>query len=276
MPDSIAAAAALLRARYGADETAVPGGWNDVLATIVGHRSTRAFLPDPLPPDTLSCLMAAAQSAPTSSNLQAWSVVAVSDPARKARLSVMAGSQRHIDQCPLLLVWLADLARMQQVASDAGVSVDGPEYLEMLLVGVIDAALAAQNAVVALASLDLGSVYIGGIRNRPEQVAAELGLPSQVFAVFGLCVGRPDPAVHADIKPRLPQSAVLHVERYDPEAQRHAVATYGSRMHAFQDGQHLAREDWARKVAARIRSGASLSGRDRIRAALASLGFPLR
>ena len=223
MPDSLtpaclpqdATAAALLEARYGAPEIAAPALWNDTLSLLLGHRSVRAFLPDPVPADTLPTLVAAAQSAPTSSNLQTWSVVAVQDTARKARLSVMAGSQGHIDACPLFLVWLADLARTQQLAADRGVDVEGPQYLEMMLVAAIDATLAAQNAVVALESMGLGSVYIGGIRNRPEAVAAELGLPPQVFAVFGLCVGIPDPSVHTDIKPRLPQSAVLHTEQYD-------------------------------------------------------------
>lgn len=288
MPDSIipttlvpplapdAAAAALLDARYGAPELAPPAIWNDVLATLLAHRSVRAFLPDPVPSGTLATLIAAAQSAATSSNLQTWSVVAVTDPARKARLSVMAGSQKHIDQCPLFLIWLADLARTGQLAADLGAEVEGPQYLEMMLMAAIDATLAAQNAVVALESMGLGSVYIGGIRNRPEEVAAELGLPPQTFAVFGLCVGTPDPAVRTDIKPRLPQSAVLHHEQYDPQAQRDAVANYAERMHAFQTLQNLPQEDWARRVVSRVRSGASLSGRDRLREALANLGFPLR
>ncbi|WP_415078380.1 nitroreductase family protein [Pseudomonas cerasi] len=63
--------------------------------------------------------------------------------------------------------------------------------LESLLLGTIDSALAAQNAVVALESLGLGSVYIGAIRNDIEGVAKELGLPPQVYPVFGLCVGYP-------------------------------------------------------------------------------------
>ncbi len=284
MPDSVTqellvsdtSAAALLESRYGAADIPPPSAWNDVLATLLAHRSVRAFLPDPVPADTLATLVAAAQSAATSSNLQTWSVVAVEDPARKARLSVMAGSQKHIDQCPLFLVWLADLARTGQVAADRGATVEGTQYLEMMLMAAIDATLAAQNAVVALESLGLGSVYIGGIRNRPEEVAAELGLPPQVFAVFGLCVGIPDPAVRTDIKPRLPQEAVLHREQYDPQAQHAAVASYGARMNAFQALQNLPPEDWARRVIARVRNGGSLTGRDRLGTALRNLGFPLR
>ncbi|MEF2985466.1 nitroreductase family protein, partial [Pseudomonas aeruginosa] len=95
----------------------------------------------------------------SSSNLQTWSVVAVQDPDRKARLAELAGNQGHIREAPLFLVWVADLARTRAVATAAGSPAEGLDYLESLLVAVIDAALAAQNAVVALESLGLGAVY---------------------------------------------------------------------------------------------------------------------
>ena len=59
----------------------------DVLAAQLAHRSVRSFLPDPLPESVVPTLMAAAQSAASSSNLQLWSVVAVHDPSRRARLA---------------------------------------------------------------------------------------------------------------------------------------------------------------------------------------------
>ena len=74
--------------------------------------------------------------------------------------------------------------------------------------------LAAQNALIALELLGYGGVYIGGIRNKPEEVAKELDLPPGVFAVFGMAVGRPDPAKAGGVRPRLGQGAVLHREQY--------------------------------------------------------------
>ena len=68
----------------------------------------------------------------------------------------------------------------------------GLDYLEPFIVGIIDTALAAQSAAIALESLGLGFVYIGAMRNHPEEVAAELGLPPHVMALFGMCVGYPD------------------------------------------------------------------------------------
>ncbi|HEV2672889.1 MAG TPA: nitroreductase family protein, partial [Aliidongia sp.] len=109
---------------------------------MLSQRSVRAYLPDALPQGTAERIVAAAQSAATSSNLQTWSVVAVEDLARKARLSEVAASQRHVRECPLLLVWLADLSRLDGVAARQSAVLDGADYLESFIVAFVDAALA--------------------------------------------------------------------------------------------------------------------------------------
>jgi nitroreductase len=267
---------AALRQRY---RTELPGNiaWNETLDVLLGHHSTRAFLPEALPEETLATLVAAAQSAATSSNLQAWSVVAVQNPERKARLAALAGNQQHIIDGPLFLVWLVDLNRLDKVAELGGNAAEGLNYLECFLIGVIDAALAAQNAMVALQSLGLGAVYIGGMRNKPAEVAVELNLPPQVFAVFGMAIGRPDPTRPASVKPRLPQAAVISHEQYSFGAQQlAAIAEYNRVLRTFQREQGMTEQDWTRVVAKRLRNGKSLDGRDVLRQVLNGLGFELR
>jgi len=266
---------ALIGARYR-DGLSTTWPWNEVLATILAHRSVRAYLPDPLPAGTLEALVAAAQSASTSSNLQTWSVVAVEDPARKARLAELASGQKHIVQCPLYLVWCVDLARLRHAAEERQIVLEGLDYLEPFIVGIVDAALAAQNAAVALESLGLGFVLIGAMRNHPEAVAAELGLPSGVMALFGMCVGYPDPAKPTGIKPRLAQRAILHREQYSAEPQSAAFTEYNERIRAFQREQRMPEIDWTQQATTRVRTAEALHGRDRIRAALEILGFVLR
>jgi nitroreductase len=273
--DPAAAPDGLFEARYR-DGSSTAGSWNATLATLLAHRSVRAYRSDPLPPATLETVVAAAQSASTSSNLQTWSVVAVEDAARKARLAELASGQKHIRQCPLYLVWCVDLARLRLAAAERQIALAGLDYLEPFIVGVVDAALAAQNAAVAVESLGLGFVLIGAMRNHPEEVAAELGLPGHVMALFGMCVGYPDPAVPTGIKPRLPQAAVLHREQYSAEPQRAAFAEYDQRIRAFQREQRMTEIDWTQQASNRVRDVAALHGRDRIRAALDILGFALK
>jgi nitroreductase len=263
-------------ARYGREAAGVEARWNDTIAALLNHRSVRAFLPDKIPAGTLDALVAAAQSAASSSNLQTWSVVAVEDVATKAKLAEYARGQKHIVEAPLFLVWLADLARLGEIGRRKGVPTEGLQFLETLFIGIIDAALAAQNAVIALESLGLGSVYIGALRNRPVEVAELLGLPSNVLAVFGLCVGYPDPSRPADIKPRLPQRVVLHRERYQADLPRDAIDGYDQTLAGFQRGQNLPDIGWTAAALERVKGAQSLSGRDRIREALEKRGFGLR
>ncbi|PXX58718.1 nitroreductase [Nocardia tenerifensis] len=275
MTQTVPTPAHLVRQRYRDPQPTEPAQWNEVLRVLHEHRSVRRYLADPVSDDTLRLLISAAQSAPTSSNLQVWSVVAVRDPRRKARLAALAGDQAHILQAPVLLVWTADFARLRQLADDHDAPLEGADYLESSYVGFIDAALAAQNAVVAAESLGLGTVYLGALRNHPENVAAELNLPAQVFAVFGLLVGHPDPAEDARVKPRLPQGAVLHHETYDLAVQRAHVAEYETRIAEFYAEQQLA-HSWTERVLNRLGSVASLNGRHRLRASLENHGFRLK
>jgi nitroreductase len=269
----------LWQQRYGAapavPPAAAPADGAAVIDQLLAHRSVRAFLPDALPAGTLQTLVAAAQSAASSSNLQTWSVVAVQDPARKARLAAWANHQAHIQQVPLFLVWLADLSRLDRTAARLGREAAANRYLEMFLVAAVDTALAAQNAVVAAEALGLGTVYIGALRNQAAQVAAELQLPPNAFPLFGLCVGHPDPARPAAIKPRLSQPAVLHHEHYAPAAEAAAVAAYDTLIQAFQRSQGQPPLAWSQQASQRVAGADSLSGRHRLAEVLRAQGFAL-
>lgn len=275
-PSTVDAVTQALRARYSDDLPEIGEAWNGVLANLLSHRSVRAYRPDPVPARTVETLVAAAQSAPSSSNLQTWSVVVVEDRARKARLSEFAGGQKHIVEAPLFLVWLADLSRAQRLAARSAHPDEGLHFLETFLVAVIDAALAAQNAVVAAESLGLGSVYIGAIRNKPSAVAEELGLPPNVVAAFGLCVGYPDAARPAQVKPRLRQDVVIHHERYSDAGDEMGIAAYDATLRGFQESEGLPAIGWVEAVLKRLGSVRALNGRDRLVEEVRALGFPLK
>ena len=267
-----------LAARYGAAAIPPAGPWNDTIALLLSHRSVRGYRPDAPPPGTLETLVAAAQSAATSSNLQTWSVVTVEDPAIRAELARIANNQRHIEECPLFLVWCADLSRLQRLGEAEGVALEGLAYLETFLVAAIDAALAAQNTVVAAESLGLSTVYIGALRNRPAEVAGLLGLPPGVMGVFGLCVGYARPGAEAEVKPRLPQSLVLHRGRYGVPAERETAErrAYDTTLERFSERNGMGKVDWSRRAINRVGTVKALSGRHVLREALNRMGFPLR
>lgn len=263
-----------LQARYGDAAPALNLPELPVLDAMLSHRSVRHFVRDALPEHTLETLVAAAQSAPTSSNLQTWSVVAVESQERREALANLVGPQKHLAVAPLVLVFLADLSRIERLGQAQGRDPVGLHYLDTFLMGVIDAALAAQNAVVAAEAMGLGTVYVGGMRNQPEEVAKVLGTPPNVFPVFGLVVGRPDSAKPAAIKPRLPQSAVLHREQYQvPADQSQEIGDYNEALRQFMRTHGMREVDWSAQVVERLGSPEALTGRHRLYEALRNAGF---
>ena len=265
-----------LKARYRSAPPALEGPWNEVIATLLDHRSVRAYLPDALPEGALERIVAAAQSASTSSNMQTWSVVAVEDSERKARLAKVANGQHHILQCPLFLIWVADHSRVRALAAEAQAPVAALDYFESYLVAALDAALAAQNAAIAAESMGLGMVYIGALRNDVTTVAAELNRPPSAAPVFGMCIGYPDLSGASDVKPRLPQAAVLHREQYGASVTKDMLDAYDRDLMEFQAEQAMPPNAWTETVLGRFRGPENLNGRDKLRAALEALGFEMK
>jgi FMN reductase (NADPH) len=190
-----------------------------------------------VPPTLIESIVAAAQHTSSSSNLQAYSVVAVTDPAKRSRLAELCGNQRHIVEAPVFLTWCADVARLRRVCEIQGYRQE-TGYFESFLVAAVDAVIAAQTAALAAESDGLGICYIGSIRNRPEAVIELLGLPPLVFPVTGMTIGWP--AETPLVRPRLPLNEVLHWECYDTRGQDEALATYDLAMRAtgiYQDRQ---------------------------------------
>ena len=104
-----------------------------------------------------------------------------------------------------------------------------PEFqstLDGIMVGVIDAALAMQNALIAASSCGLGCCCIGYARTAdPEGIAKILGIPKGVFVVCGLAIGVPREM--PDMKPKQPLCAVIHHNKYsDNSAIADALVEY--------------------------------------------------
>jgi FMN reductase (NADPH) len=187
---------------------------NPTLDLLQRHGSVRKYLADSVPAGTIEQIVHAAQRASTSSNLQVGSVVAVTEAAKRKRLSEISG-QEHVAQAPAVLVWCADLKRLDRACELRG-CVQVTDYVENFLTCVLDAGIAAQNAAVAAESLGLGVCYLGSIRNNTQAVIELLALPRLVFPVVGMALGWP--AAPPAVRPRLATPAVLSWNRYTPSS----------------------------------------------------------
>ena len=64
---------------------------NQTIDLILSHRSIRQFTAEPIAPQQLDAILAAAQSASTSSFLQVTSIVRVTAPEARQQLAMLAG-----------------------------------------------------------------------------------------------------------------------------------------------------------------------------------------
>ncbi|UOQ92960.1 oxygen-insensitive NADPH nitroreductase [Halobacillus shinanisalinarum] len=186
---------------------------NTTIETILNHRSIREFKDTKLTDEQIHTIISAAQQASTSSYMMAYTIIGITDPAKKAALAEVSGHP-HVTQNGHLLIFCADLKRPIQQATNKQYQQMLPnlENSEHFLVSAIDAALAAQNAAIAAESMGLGMCYLGSIRNNLARTDEILGLPQHVIPLFGMALGVPDH--QPEKKPRLPQSAIYFENEY--------------------------------------------------------------
>lgn len=212
------------------------------IALLCNHRSIRAFTEQQLTQAQRDAIIQAAQSASSSSFLQCTSIIRITDSGIREKLVEFAGNQPYVAQSAEFWVFCADFNRHQQISPDAKLG-----FTEQLLLGCVDTAVMAQNALIAAESMALGGVYIGGLRNNIMAVTELLNLPQHVLPLFGLCLGYPDQ--NPEVKPRLPATILMHENSYQP-VNKVALAEYDQQVAKYYQRRstHSRQETWSHHI----------------------------
>lgn len=245
---------------------------SETIEVLRDRVSVRSYTDEAVAEDTVEAVLKAAFRAPTSSNIQAYSVVVVRDPGVRAELAPVTGNQRHVLEAPVFLAFCADLTRIEAAAGMNGHDLDDNNF-EMGLVATIDAALVGMSAYLAADSLGLKGVMIGAVRNDALATARILGLPHRVYCVFGMCLGWPDDVPPQ--KPRMDFNRMVHHDRYgnlrDDRDLGSALADYDAALaaHYADLGKPATPDAWTHDVDKKFHA----RPRDALRRQLAALGF---
>jgi nitroreductase len=192
----------------------------ETIELIMARKSVRAWEPRPVPTEVKEDLLDATLRSPTAGNLMLYSILDVTDPEIKERLSHSCDEQPFIAKAPIVLVFLADWQRwMDYFALTSALAEGGPKPMEAdLLLAFCDALIAAQTAVLAGEALGLGSCYVGDIMENYEEQRDLLGLPPYVFPASLLCLGYPtDQQLQRPQTPRFTREHIVHGNRYRRE-----------------------------------------------------------
>ena len=184
----------------------------ETLKSILSRRSIRNFLNKPISKELLTLLLAAAQSAPSKSNLQQYSILVIQDQNIKNEISNLIGNTKWALTAPIFLLYLADIRRNIKITNDRGYEHNN-NNVDTFMNGIIDAALSMQSTICASESLGLGVCPISMIRNIIEEVKVICKLPKGVFPIAGLALGWPDQKSNVSI--RLSQDIVIHFDKYE-------------------------------------------------------------
>lgn len=203
---------------------------NETINLLKAHKSIRKYKNQPIEDEKIKAIIECAQSASTSSFIQAYTIISVKDESIRKNIAHLAGDQPYVEQCPLFLVFCADLSRIKS-SCEINHKTMSEGYTETFILATVDAALAGQNALIAAESLGIGGVYIGGIRNNPTEICKLLNIPTGVYPVFGMCLGYPDHS--PDIKERLPLDVIFKTDSYNIEGDDIKIEKYDGEISAY-------------------------------------------
>lgn len=244
---------------------------SETIRVLENRVSVRKYNDRPVTDAEVEAILRASFRAPTSSNIQAYSVVTVRDRDTLKKLSAVTGNQRHVAETPVFLAFCADLTRIEHAMQAHGHTIED-NNLEVGLVSSIDAALVGMSAYLVADSLGLKGVMIGAVRNDTVEIAKILGLPKFVYCVYGMCLGWPAEAPLQ--KPRMDYGTVVHEEQYQTDKVERDLATYDSDLaaHYTDSGRATTQDSWSHDVDNKFH----VQPREKLRAALKSLGFDFR
>lgn len=187
---------------------------NEVVKNLFERKSVRIFEDRPISPEDRLTILQAACQAPTTGNQQLYTILEITEPALKKRLSVTCDNQPFIADAPLVLLFCADCQKWYDAYRYAGCTPRHPSAGDLML-AVEDSSLAAQNAVTAAWSLGIGSCYIGDIMEHCELHRELFQLPPYVFPAVMLVLGYPTARQRERTKPaRCPLDSIVMENTY--------------------------------------------------------------
>ena len=203
---------------------------NPIIHTMLDHKSIRKYTEEMPSDEVIRTIVIAGQQAPFAS--QYYSVLLSKDP------------KHNPYRAPLLFTICVDSHKFELIMARRNWKLVTND-LSLLVFGIQDGALMAENMVIAGRSLGLGSCFLGRAPYIAEKIAEKYELPKRVFPLVQLVMGYP--AEDPPPRPRYPMEFTLFEDKY-PKLDQDTVLKAMQQM----DEGYLA-QDYYRKLSAKIR-----------------------
>ena len=170
---------------------------NSIIETMLERKSIRKYKPKMPSDEIIETVVRAGQQAPFASQL--------------CSLLLQRGPEGNPFKAPIFFIVCVDSHKWELIMAERDWEMEADDAL-LLLLGVQDAALLAENMVLAAESLGMGSCFLGGIPFNSKDLIEKFKLPKRVFPMVGLTMGYP--AENSPPRPRYPLDFVLFEEEY--------------------------------------------------------------
>ena len=170
---------------------------NPVIQTMLDRKSIRKYTEQTPTDEVIRSIVRAGQQAPFASQLYS--------------LLLSRDREGTPYRAPLLFTICVDIHKLQLFMARRNWQMV-TNHLFVLLLGIQDASLMAENMVIAAESLGLGSCFLGDTPYRSEEIAKQYKLPQGVFPLVQLVMGYP--ADSPPPRPRYPMEFVLFEDEY--------------------------------------------------------------
>lgn len=170
---------------------------NPVVETMLNRKSIRKYK-DKVPSDeVIETVVRAGQQAPFAYQF--------------CSLLLSRHREKNPLGAPLLFTVCVDSHRFEAIMAKRNWRITQND-LSLLLFGIQDAALMAENMVIAAESLGLGSCFLGNAPYRAARIVEAYKLPPRVFPLVQLAMGYP--AENPPPRPRYPLEYTLFEDEY--------------------------------------------------------------
>ena len=209
------------------------------------RRSVRKYSDKEISDELLKELFEEAAQAPTTGNMQLYSVVVTRDQAGKEALAPAHFGQPAVTGCKVLLTFCADYNRFCKwcEASDA---TPGYDNFQSFVAAMLDTTIVAQQFCTAAEMRGLGTCYMGTTTYNAPQIAETLGLPKMVVPIVTVTLGWPEG--ETEVSDRIPLEAWVHEGKYNDRTPEEVKAFYAEKE-AREDSRKFVEENGKKTLA---------------------------
>lgn len=200
---------------------------NNIIDIIGKRTSLRNYADKTITDEHLDIIIESAMRAPTAGNMMPYSIIIIRDNKTKEILSHTCDEQPFIAKAPVILLFIADyqkwmdyyvLNKVEEFCNENGREFTRPSEASLFL-ATEDALIAAQNAVIAAESIEIGSCYIGDIMEHYEKHRDIFDLPEFAFPVGMLCLGYYPEGYSLPPRERFNKKYIVFNEKYQRVAE---------------------------------------------------------